>query len=240
MHMVRQHATTDVYNSAVTEDAGDAFTVDERVAPEQVPCTNQPFMEELERLDLFDSIRAATLDSACDAVGVRGVDNLPWECGEHPALGQQQNVMSQTLNDLRLRQRGLDNPFLATDVKNAKLINCRWRQRRKSTPDIVNDIFNYVTDKAYAEVFEGQPYAGAVYLKTSASACWAVWVLARGCLYCRAQYATGTEMLLCLLHRKKWRLWTPSRCNPLQEVFRRDPEWCVASRCVPSAATNFS
>ena len=35
MHMERKHALAELYDRAVTEDAGDAFAVDKRVATEQ-------------------------------------------------------------------------------------------------------------------------------------------------------------------------------------------------------------
>ena len=83
MHMRHQHAPPELYDRAKTEAAGDAFAVDERAADEAVPYSDEPFMEELRGIDLFDSIRAAPPDPTGDAVAVRG-DNLPWECGEHP------------------------------------------------------------------------------------------------------------------------------------------------------------
>ena len=112
-------------------------------------------MEELKGFYLFDSIMAAPHDPTGEAVAVRG-DNLPWECDEHPALGQRHNDMSQTLHDLRLRQRGPDSPLPATYVESALLIS---RQLHKS--DVVNNIFKYVTDKARAEVFGGPPLWGS-------------------------------------------------------------------------------
>ena len=93
MHMGHQHAPPQLYDRAVTEAAGDAFAVDVRVATEQGPYTDEPFMEELRWLDLFDSIRAAPPDPARDTVAVRG-DNFPRECGEHPAFCQRHNEMS--------------------------------------------------------------------------------------------------------------------------------------------------
>ena len=74
--MGHQYAPLELYDRAVSEDAGDAFAVDERVATEQAPYTDEPFMEELKGLDLFDSIRAALPDPAGDAAAVRG-NNLP-------------------------------------------------------------------------------------------------------------------------------------------------------------------
>ena len=48
---------------------------------------------------LFDSVRAAPPDPTGEAVAVRG-DNLPWECGEHPALGQRHNDKSQLISKI--------------------------------------------------------------------------------------------------------------------------------------------
>ena len=47
----------------------------------------------------------------------------------------------------------MDTVFLGAGVESAVLIS---RQRHKSTPDMVYDVFIYVTDKAHAEAF-GQP-----------------------------------------------------------------------------------
>ena len=44
-------------------------------------------------IDLFNSVRAALPHLTGEAVAVRG-DNLPWECGEHSALGRRHNDMS--------------------------------------------------------------------------------------------------------------------------------------------------
>ena len=62
--------------------------------------------------------------------------------------------MSQTLHTHRVRQRSADSPLHAAEVESAVLIS---RQRHKSTPDMVYDVFNYVTDKAHAEAFGGGP-----------------------------------------------------------------------------------
>ena len=97
MHLHHQHVPPELYDRAKTEAAGDAFAVDERAADEALPYFDEPFMEELRGIDLFDSVRAAPQDPTGEAVAVRG-DNLPWECGEHPALGQRHNDMSQTLH----------------------------------------------------------------------------------------------------------------------------------------------
>ena len=117
----------------------------------------EPFMEELRGIDLLDSVRAAPPDPTGDAVAVRG-DNLPWECGEHPGLGQRHNDMSQTLHTHRVRQRSADSPLHVPVLEGALLIS---RQRHKSTPDMVYDVFNYVTDKAHAEVFGEPPLWGS-------------------------------------------------------------------------------
>ena len=46
---------------------------------------DKPFVEELAGLDMFNSIWAAPPDPKGEAVAVRD-DNIPWDCGEHPAL----------------------------------------------------------------------------------------------------------------------------------------------------------
>ena len=93
MNLGHQHVPPELYDRAETEAAGEAFDVDERVADEEVPYSEEPFMEELRGMDLFNSVRAAPPDPTAEAVAVRG-DSLPWECGEHPALGQRHNDMS--------------------------------------------------------------------------------------------------------------------------------------------------
>ena len=39
---------------------------------EQEPCSDEPFMEELRNLDIFDSVRVVPPDPTSAAVGVRG------------------------------------------------------------------------------------------------------------------------------------------------------------------------
>ena len=133
IHLRHQHAPPELYDRAESEAAGDAFAVDERAAHEAVPYSDEPFMEELRGIDLFDSVKVAPPDPPGEAVAVRG-DNLPWECGEHPALGLRHNDMSQTLHTHRVRQRSADSPLHAPAVESAVLIS---RQRHKSTPDMV-------------------------------------------------------------------------------------------------------
>ena len=80
MHLHHHHMPPELYDRAETEVAGDAFAVDERAADEALPYSDEPFMEELRGIDLFDSVRAAPPDPTAEAVAVRG-DNLPWDCG---------------------------------------------------------------------------------------------------------------------------------------------------------------
>ena len=47
MHLGHQHVPPELYDRAVTEAAGDAFAVEEPVADEEVPYSDEPFMEEL-------------------------------------------------------------------------------------------------------------------------------------------------------------------------------------------------
>ena len=142
----------ELYDKAETEAAGDAFAVEERMVDEEVAYSDEPFMEELRGMDLFNSVRAAPPDPTGEAVAVRD-DILLWECGEHPALGQRHNDMSQTLHTHRVRQRSADCPLHAPAVESAVLIS---RQRQKSTLDMAYDIFHYVTAQAHAEAF-GEP-----------------------------------------------------------------------------------
>ena len=97
IHLRHQHVPPELYDTAETKVAGDAVALDERAAYEEVPYSGEPFMdpppEELRGIDLFDSVRSAPPDPTGEAVAVRS-DNLPWECGEHPALCQRHNNMS--------------------------------------------------------------------------------------------------------------------------------------------------
>ena len=77
------------------------------------------------------------------------------------------------------------------------------RQRHKSTPDVVNDIFNWVTDKSHAEAFGGPPLWGSGVPKDERLGQFGH-VGTRSCqLYCQAQDVIGKGILLCLLNRKK-------------------------------------
>ena len=76
-------------------------------------------------MDLFNSVRATPLDPTEEDVAVRG-DNHPWECGEHPAMGQWHNDKSQTLHTHHVRQRSADSPLHAPAVESVVLIS---RQR---------------------------------------------------------------------------------------------------------------
>ena len=119
------------------------------MADEEAPYSDEPFMEELRGMDFFNSVRAAPSDLTGEAVAVRG-DNLPWECGEHPTLGQRHNDMSQTLHTHRVGQRSAGSPLHAPGMESAELIS---RQRHETTLDMAYDVFNYVSYKAHAEAF---------------------------------------------------------------------------------------
>ena len=113
------------------------------------------------------------------------------------ALGQRHNDMSQTLHTHRVRQRSADSPLHEPAVESAVLIS---RKRHKSTPDMVYDIFSYVTDKAH---LGNHPYGGAVCLRTTALVSTAMWVHARASVCCQAQRGTDTGMLWHLLSQRK-------------------------------------
>ena len=86
------------------ECMGNMFDVAMRDVREHDAYDDEPFMEELAGLDMFDSIRAAPPDPKGEAVAVRG-DDVPWDCGEHPALGHRHNDMSQNLHTHLLSTR---------------------------------------------------------------------------------------------------------------------------------------
>ena len=99
MHLAVEHYPPPLYEKGTHEEErmGIVFQVamcDER---EHDAYDDEPFMEELAGLDMFDSIRAAPPDPKGEAVAVRG-DNVAWDCGEHPALGHKHNDASQTLH----------------------------------------------------------------------------------------------------------------------------------------------
>ena len=52
MHLGHQHAQPELYHSAVTEDVGDAFAVNEQAADVEAPYSDEPFLEELRSMDL--------------------------------------------------------------------------------------------------------------------------------------------------------------------------------------------
>ena len=99
MHLAVEHYPPPLYEKGTHEDEcmGTVFNVAVRDESEHAAYADEPFMEELAGLDMFDGIRAAPPDPKGEAGAVRG-DNIPWDCGEHPAMGHRYNDMSQTLH----------------------------------------------------------------------------------------------------------------------------------------------
>jgi hypothetical protein len=153
MHLAVEHYPPPLYEKGTHEDErmGTVFQVAVRDESEHAAYADEPFMEELAGLDMFDSIRAAPPDPKGEAVAVRG-DNVPWDCGEHPALGHRHNDMSQTLHSHHVPPLPPGQKSPPPQLDSAVLIS---RHRHRDTPEVVKDIFNHVTDQAHAEVFGG-------------------------------------------------------------------------------------
>ena len=99
MHLAVEHYPPPLYEKGTHEEErmGIVFHVAMCYEREHDAYDDEPFMEELAGLDMFDSIRAAPPNPKGEAVAVRG-DNVAWDCGEHPALGHKHNDASQTLH----------------------------------------------------------------------------------------------------------------------------------------------
>ena len=88
VHLAVERYPPPLYEKGTHEEErmGNVFQVAMRDEREHDAYDDEPFMGELAGLDMFDSIRAAPPDPKGEAVAVRG-DNVPWDCGEHTALG---------------------------------------------------------------------------------------------------------------------------------------------------------
>ena len=124
------------------ERMGTVFDVAMRDVREHDAYDDEPFMEELAGLDMFDSIQATPPDPKGEAVAVRG-DSVPWDYGEHPALGHRHNDMSQTLHTHHVPPLPPGTKSPPPQLDSAVLIS---RRRNRDTPEVVKDIFNYVTE----------------------------------------------------------------------------------------------
>ena len=153
MHLAVGHYPPPLYEKGTHEDErmGTVFNFAVRDESEHDAYADEPFMEELVGLDMFDSIRAAPPDPKGEAVAVRG-DNIPWDCGEHPALGHRHNDMSQTLHSHHVPPLPPGTKSPPPQLDSAVLIS---RRRHRDTSEVVKDIFNHVTDHAHAETFGG-------------------------------------------------------------------------------------
>ena len=139
------------------EEPGTNFAVHERDLNAQPAFSDEPFREELTGLDLLDSVRAAPPDPTGVAVAVRG-DNVSWDCGEHPSLCRGHNLLGDHLRQVHMR-REVSPPSLppAVEYPMPKLIS---RLRDKSTPEVVRDIFDHMSERAHGTVFGGEPSWG--------------------------------------------------------------------------------
>ena len=152
MHLAAEHYRTALYERGIHEEerTGTVFDVAMRNVGEHETYADEPFME-LAGLDMFDSIRAAPPDPTGEAVAVGG-DNVPWDCGEHPALGHRHNDMSQTLYTHHVPPLPPGTLSPPPQLDSPVLIS---RHRTRDTQEVVKDILNLVTDRAHAETFGG-------------------------------------------------------------------------------------
>ena len=138
MHLAVEHYPPPLYEKGthVDERMGTVFQVAVRDEIEHAAYADEPFMEELAGLDMFDSIRAAPPDPKDEAVAVRG-DNIPWDCGEHPTLGHKHNDMSQTLHSHHVPPLPPSTKSPPPQLDSVMLIS---RHRHRDTPEVVKDI----------------------------------------------------------------------------------------------------
>ena len=153
MNLAVEHYPPPLYEKGTHKDErmGTVFQVAVRDESEHAAYADEPFMEELADLHMFDSIRAAPPDPKGEAVAVRG-DNILWDCGEHPALGHRHNDMSQTLHSHHVPPLPPGKKSPPPQLDSAVLIS---RHRHRDTPEVVKDTFNHVTDQAHAETIGG-------------------------------------------------------------------------------------
>ena len=194
MHLAVEHYPPPRYEKGTHEEErmGTVFDAAMRDVGEHDAYDDEPFMEELAGLDMFDSIRAAPPDPKGEAVAVRG-DNIPWDCGEQPALGHRHNDMSQTLHSHHVHPLPPGTKSPPSQVDSAMLIS---RRRNRNTPEVSKDIFNYVTDQAHAETFGGLPYGVVVCRGRTNSTSMAMLLLTRVQQRCQVQRDIVTEALL--------------------------------------------
>ena len=84
-------------------------------------------------------------------------DNVPWDCGEHPALGHRHNDASHTLHSHHVPPLPPGTQSPPPHLDSVVLIS---RHRHRDTPEVAKAIFNYVTDQAHAETFGGRALWG--------------------------------------------------------------------------------
>ena len=112
-------------------------------------------MEELNSLDLLDSVSAAPPDPTGVAVAVRG-DNVPWDCarGEHPSLGRGHHSLGDHLHEVHMPCEVSPPPSLPP-VRHP-IPESISRQRDKSTHDVFRGIFTYMSERAHGAVSAGE------------------------------------------------------------------------------------
>ena len=146
-----------LYVSCDYEEPGTSFAVHERDVNEQPAYLDEPLMEELTSLDLLDSVRAAPPDPTGVAVAVRG-DNLPWHCGEHPALVRSHNSDGDHLR--KVHMPGEVSPPPSPPPVEYPMPELISRQRDRHTSEVVRAIFTYLCERAHGTVFGGEPSWG--------------------------------------------------------------------------------
>ena len=136
------------YVSRDYEEPGTSFAVHERDVNEQPAHSDEPFMEELTSLDLLDSVRAAPPDPTGVAVAGRG-DNVPWDRGEHPALSRSHNSLGDHLR--KVHMPGEVSPPPSPPPVEYPMPELISRQRDRHTPEVVRDIFTYMSELRQAK-----------------------------------------------------------------------------------------
>ena len=225
-HAMRMHLAVEQYpppqyekGTHEEERMGTVFAVAMHDVREHDAYDDEPFIEELAGLDMFDSIREAPPDPKGEAVAVRG-DNVPWDCGEHPGLGHRHNDMSQTLHTHHV-------PFLPPGTKSpspqlgrAVLIS---RRRNRDTHERSRTSSTMSLTRIILRRSEAQPYGVVVCRGRIASTSMAMFQLTRVLQRCQVQRGIVTEALLSFHKLMTSTCRTPSKWYATSGKHHGDP-----------------
>ena len=214
MHLALEHYPAPLYEKGTHEDErmDTVFNVAVRDESEHDAYADESFMEELVGQDMFDSIRAAPPDPKGEAVAVRG-DNIPWDCGEHPAVGRRHNDMSQTLHSHHVPPLPPGTKWPPPQLDSAVLISrhsIEIRLRYSRTASTMS------LTRLMLSRSEALPYGDVVYRRRIATTSMAMSPPTLVLQRCRAQPGIETEALL-FFH-----MLMTSTC-------RTPSEWCATS-----------